>query len=293
MEQLIPGGQAAARKRQRNGGSVVSVVPVAGAMVALGTLQAATPGALVEQARAIAETLSKVIQDQKLFNIIQGKRHVRVEGWTTLGALLGVLPREVSVTEEWGVYTATVELIRMSDGAVLSRASAECGDADEVDRDGKPIWASRPRYARRSMALTRATGKACRLAFSWIMALAGYQSCPAEEMEDARDLRPPLTKGGQGGVLSTATPGGLSHKQLTELRGLMRQAGADEGRFCNYLKIKSIAELEASRFEPAVAALRKKLGRGEQTPPSSPPSQGGERGGNPSQGGAKARAVAP
>jgi hypothetical protein len=32
------------------------------------------------------------------------------------------------------------------------------------------------------MAQTRATGKACRLAFSWIMSLAGYEPTPAEEM---------------------------------------------------------------------------------------------------------------
>lgn len=114
--------------------------------------------------------------------------------------------------------------------------------------------ANRPRFARRSMALTRATGKACRLALSWIMALAGYQSCPAEEME--------------GALVGTATvptvpsvPDRVSPKQLTEFRGLMREAGADEGRFCSYLKIRGLGELEASRFDPAAAALRRKLGK--------------------------------
>ncbi len=34
------------------------------------------------------------------------------------------------------------------------------------------------------MAITRATGKACRLAFSWIMTLAGYDPTPAEELVD-------------------------------------------------------------------------------------------------------------
>lgn len=70
----------------------------------------------------------------------------------------------------------------MLDGACISRASAECGSDDEKDRYGKAIWANRPKYARRSMAQTRATGKACRLAFSWIMSLAGYEVTPAEEM---------------------------------------------------------------------------------------------------------------
>ena len=34
------------------------------------------------------------------------------------------------------------------------------------------------------MAITRATGKAFRLSFSWIMKLAGFQPTPAEEMVD-------------------------------------------------------------------------------------------------------------
>lgn len=63
-----------------------------------------------------------------------------VEGWTTLGAMLGVTPHEVSNTEQDGVYISVVELKRMSDGAVVSRAS---GASDELDRSGNPTW-SRP-----------------------------------------------------------------------------------------------------------------------------------------------------
>lgn len=35
------------------------------------------------------------------------------------------------------------------------------------------------------MAATRATSKACRLSFSWIMTLAGFAGTPAEEMDFA------------------------------------------------------------------------------------------------------------
>jgi hypothetical protein len=53
----------------------------------------------------------------------------------------------------------------------------------------------------------------------------------------------------------------LSPEQLAELRGLISQC-TTEDRFCNYLKIKSIAEIPALRFEPACAALRQKISRG-------------------------------
>lgn len=151
-----------------------AVIPIAASTVSLGTLQATNPKALVEGAQAIARMLADVIRSQKLSVTIQGKQYVRVEGWTTLAVMLGVVAREVETSEECGVYTATVELVRMADGAVISRASSECGDESP--------WCDRPRFARRSMAQTRATGKACRLAFSWIMAMAGYEVCPSEEM---------------------------------------------------------------------------------------------------------------
>jgi hypothetical protein len=154
--------------------SSTAVIPVTASPVSLGTLQAASPTALVSGAAEMAQELATVIDKQKLFTVIQGKRFVGVEGWTTLATMLGVTAREVSTTQEDGVYVAVVELVRMSDGACISRASAECGEE-------KP-WNTRPRYARRSMAQTRATGKACRLAFSWIMSLAGYEVTPAEEM---------------------------------------------------------------------------------------------------------------
>ena len=153
------------------------------ALVALGTLQADTPKALVKGATDIANTLAELIRTKRLAVTIQGREFVRVEGWTVLGALLGVVAREESVIErEDGSYLATIQLVRMRDDVIVSRASAECG-MDE------PTWANRPKYARRSMALTRATGKAARLAFSWIMTLAGYEPTPAEEMPREGDDR--------------------------------------------------------------------------------------------------------
>jgi hypothetical protein len=159
--------------------------------IELGTLRASSPRALVTAATDVAKCLSDVIRQGGLSCKISGREYVRCEGWTTLAAILGVVPREVDTVEEEGVFLATVELVRISDGQVVTRASAECGSPDELDRSGKPLWASRPRYARRSMAQTRATGKACRLAFSWVMALAGYEPTPAEEMPDQEEHHEP------------------------------------------------------------------------------------------------------
>ena len=154
--------------------------------IELGTLRADTPTGLIAGATAIATPLAKLIGDRQLYSKIQGRDYVKCEGWTTMGAMLGIVPMEVSsVCDASGVYVSTVELVNMKTGKVVGRASAECGNPDEVDKHGKPLWASRAAYARRSMAATRATGKAFRLSFSWIMCMAGYMPTPAEEMDFA------------------------------------------------------------------------------------------------------------
>ena len=152
-------------------------------IVRLGAIEATSPNDVVIRATGMAKTLADIITSRRLYTTINGKKYVQVEGWSTLGAMMGVLPREVEVYErENGDFEATVELIRTSDCEVVGRASSI------VSSDEK-LWKGRERYARRSMAVTRATGKAYRLGFSWIMSLAGYEPTPAEEMP-VEEVRP-------------------------------------------------------------------------------------------------------
>jgi hypothetical protein len=153
--------------------------------VQLGALVVDGPSAVIESATIIAKQLANIITERKLYSNIKGKNYVRAEGWTTMGGMLGVSPQEESVDyrvfdDGYSEYEATVKLVRISDDTVIGRASSIVG-SDE------PTWSSRPRYAQRSMAVTRATGKAFRLSFSWIMQLAGYEPTPAEEMMGIED----------------------------------------------------------------------------------------------------------
>lgn len=159
-----------------------AIVSVTEESISMGSLRV-NPDGIIRRASTIATELNKVVKDRRLSMTIQGREYVRVDGWETLGALLGVVAREVSVINlENGDWEAVVELVRVSDGLVIGRGSALLG-MDEKDRSGKSTWGSRPRYAQRSMAITRAVGKAFRISFSWIMAMAGYETTPAEEME--------------------------------------------------------------------------------------------------------------
>lgn len=137
-----------------------------------------TPEDMVAMATRMANALADIVEKRRLFTDIQGKKYPHVEAWMTIARMDNVVAREARAPErhEDGSYEAFVELIRLSDGMVVGAGSALCGTEDD-----KP-WGSRSEPARRSMAVTRATSRAFRQQYSWIMALAGYEPTPAEEM---------------------------------------------------------------------------------------------------------------
>lgn len=137
-----------------------------------------TPTEMVERASHLATVLKDIVERQKLYAVISGKKYPQVEAWMTIARLDNVVAREPQppIRHDDGSYEAFAELIRLSDGMVIGASSALCGTADD-----KP-WGGRAEPARRSMAQTRATSRAFRQQYSWIMALAGYEPTPAEEM---------------------------------------------------------------------------------------------------------------
>jgi hypothetical protein len=133
----------------------------------------------------MADELNQIIRTKKLSTRIGQTNHVRVEGWTLLGSMLGVFPqtvwtRPVMEGEEKVGWEARVEA-RTRDGALVGAAEAECLRSEKT-------WRSRDDYALRSMAQTRATSKALRQPLGFVVSLAGYDPTPAEEMPPAAEL---------------------------------------------------------------------------------------------------------
>ncbi len=143
----------------------------------VGLARAVGPDGMIALASQMATALKDIVERQRLFAVIQGKKYPQVEAWMTIARMDNVVAREGQViANEDGSFEAHTDLIRLSDGAVIGHGSALCGTPDD-----KP-WNSRALPARRSMAVTRATSRAFRQQYSWIMALAGYEPTPAEEM---------------------------------------------------------------------------------------------------------------
>lgn len=135
------------------------------------------PAKVVEAAAKAAKPLADVVHAQKLSVKIGPSEHVRVEGWTLLGSMLGVFPICVwsrRVEGEDGGWEARVEA-RTRAGDLVGAAEAECLRSEKT-------WKNRDDYAIRSMAQTRATSKALRQPLGFVMTLAGFNATPAEEM---------------------------------------------------------------------------------------------------------------
>ncbi len=132
------------------------------------------PAAVIEAATAAAQPLAAKVREQKLSVKIGQSEHVRVEGWTLLGAMLGVFPICTWTRQLEDGWEARVEARTLA-GALVGAAEAECLRSEST-------WANRDDYALRSMAQTRATSKALRQPLGFVMQLAGFNPTPAEEM---------------------------------------------------------------------------------------------------------------
>ena len=159
-----------------NGEIVEAVVVQSQELAPAGLFKTDDPVEVVERATRVADSLKDVIKQRELYTMIQGKPHVRVEGWQLVGAMLGVTAVCVETVEVEGGWKATVEA-RTADGRVIGSASALC-----TKNEKRGPWKSADDYARLSMAQTRATSKALKGPLGFVISLAGYQTTPAEEM---------------------------------------------------------------------------------------------------------------
>lgn len=132
------------------------------------------PNEVVRKATETATVLADVLRKQKLTSRIGDREHVRVEGWTLLGTMLGVFPVCTWTKKLDNGWEARVEARTLS-GAVVGAAEAECLTSERT-------WSKRDDYALRSMAQTRATSKALRQPLGFVVTLAGFDPTPAEEM---------------------------------------------------------------------------------------------------------------
>lgn len=135
------------------------------------------PVKALEVMGSLVEAVAKKCVGDRFIADIQGKQYPKVEWWTTVGASLGLFPvteysRRLDRPDEIA-YEARVSVRRH--GEVVTAAESICSTAEKR-------WDHADEYAIKSMAATRATGKAYRLGLSMLAVMANLEPTPAEEI---------------------------------------------------------------------------------------------------------------
>jgi hypothetical protein len=144
------------------------------------------PTEVLAAARDVAEALKGALEQGGMVQRIGGNEHVKIDGWQTLGSMLGIAPYVVWSRPIEDGWEARAEA-RTADGRTV-------GAAEAMVTHKERNWRNSDEYALRSMAQTRAMSKALRGPLGFIITLAGKSATPAEEIEDEFAYGPPASK---------------------------------------------------------------------------------------------------
>lgn len=139
------------------------------------------PDLVLDEAHKAAAALGRVIAGKKRKIVLNGKQYLEVEDWVLLGQFYGVSgktewtrPVEFGEVKGWEARVVVID----------QRTGNEVGGAEAMCLDDERNWKGKDSFQIRSMAQTRALGKALSGRLRWIPVLAGYAGTPAEEMTE-------------------------------------------------------------------------------------------------------------
>jgi hypothetical protein len=163
---------------------------------------------------------------------IQNRKYVPVEGWMAIATAHGCNLSATDVKQVDGGISARGIVRRISDGLILGEAEGFVGDDEKT-------WASRPLFARRAMAQTRAMSRAARSVFAHVVVLmdAGLETTPAEEMGHEIEIN-------KSEVAKVATSQPVTTKPKEQIKPTLEETYSKYKTAIN----ESILQFDISRF---------------------------------------------
>jgi len=216
----------------------------------------AGPMGVLQTAQSLVQWMSANATGPSYISNIQGRQYPRVEWWTAAGAALGLFPFEVSCVrhdrQDGYLYEAAVEIRKGN--MVVGRGSAIC-TTDEKR------WGLADEYAVRSMAITRATGKAYRLGLSFLAVMSGLEATPAEEVPPGGFDRvapnrasPQVTARTEAGRPIAPTPGREAGRGGIYVTGVEEFTGETNGKLWTKYTVTLSDGQVASTFDATMGA---------------------------------------
>jgi hypothetical protein len=215
------------------------------------------PEAQLEYAQKAADALMKRVEKKPRKIIMGGKQYLEFGDWQTVARFFGATAGtdwSRPVERDGKVIGYEARSVVHQHGNIISQAEAMCL---RTERN----WARRDEFAIRSMAQTRASAKALRNAFGWVVELAGYASTPAEEMEDDENGQIPGGRAEPTKQLdSEYDPALITGEEADHLASILEKLSAtDLKEFLARAQIKKIEDLPAFKYPGACKWLEAKL----------------------------------
>jgi len=237
---------------------LVTVDSVTGEVIESSQIQAVQPFRLASDpiealrlAEKIVRHMSEKCSGEQYVSTISGRKYPKVDWWTTVGMGVGLFAQEESIIDRSGEempqsdgkpgYKFEAKVGIYSGGVRVTGASHIASSSDSPKSWGKN------EYSVRSMAVTRAVGKAFRIGFSGLAVMAGLEPTPMEEMPHDQQ------QGGQQGKQppQTGTPVEMaSEKQIEFIKNMAKShlLTADEKSQIDAAVKKGMPKQKASDF---------------------------------------------
>lgn len=141
------------------------------------------PEMVLAEAKEAATALVGLIKSKPDLTVkLNGNDYLKFEAWQTIGKFYGASPK---VTETKYIEYGDIKGFEAK-AVVISATGLEVSGAEAMCMNDEPNWKKKPMFQLKSMAQTRASSKALRNVFAWVVVLAGYKPTPAEEMDGVR-----------------------------------------------------------------------------------------------------------
>jgi hypothetical protein len=141
------------------------------------------PEIVLQEAKEAATALVELIKSKPDLTVrLNGHDYLKFEAWQTIGKFYGASPK---VTETKYIEYGEIKGFEAK-AVVINSGGLEVSGAEAMCMDDEPNWKKKPMFQLKSMAQTRASSKALRNVFAWVVVLAGYKPTPAEEMDGVK-----------------------------------------------------------------------------------------------------------
>ena len=230
-----------------------------------------TPLAQMQKAKAIAKEIASTVGH--LIVNIQGRQYPTVAWWQAVGWAFNVTSTEVEVTKQVTAddgsieYMAVVAIVRIDTGETVSRGSAIASSAELNAKGNPPPW-SMNAFSVRSMAITRATGRAYRHGCAIIPHLLKIESTPAEEMPiesaqpEARALPPAAASSSGSSSVMAMLKQSVLEEQIEGLAGQVSEIAKELGHKISAASAQAAAEKGSTSREDVRDRLVAKVATG-------------------------------